>query len=51
VKATIVALEQLREKGAVADLRTIAVDKLDLFQPRAAQQPAQTTAPLPAVQA
>lgn len=37
VKATIVALEQLREKNAVADLRTIAVDKLDLFQPRVPQ--------------
>lgn len=51
VKATIVALEQLREKGAVADLRTITVDKLDLFQPRVAQQqPAQIAGQLPTPQ-
>jgi large subunit ribosomal protein L30 len=34
VKATIAALEQLRDKNAVAELRTIPVDKLDLFQPK-----------------
>jgi small subunit ribosomal protein S5 len=28
VKATVVALEQLREKNAVADLRGLAVEKL-----------------------
>jgi small subunit ribosomal protein S5 len=39
VKATIAALEQLRDKNAVADLRTIAVDKLDLFQAKGEVQP------------
>lgn len=34
VKATIVALEQLRERNAVADLRGIAVDKLDAIVPK-----------------
>jgi len=38
VKATIVALEQLREKSAVADLRGITIDKLDLIVPRARRQ-------------
>jgi ribosomal protein S5 len=31
VKATIAALEQLRERSAVADLRGIAIDKLDSY--------------------
>ena len=38
VKATIAALEQIRDKGAAADLRGIAVDKLDAYQ-RPAKQP------------
>ena len=48
VKATIVALEQLREKNAVADLRTIAVDKLDLYQPRSSQPAAGQQPPVQA---
>ena len=34
VKATIAALEQLRERSAVADLRGISIDKLDSVVPR-----------------
>ncbi len=40
VKATIDALEQLREKSAVADLRGITIDKLDAVAPKKQAQPA-----------
>ncbi len=33
VKATIAALEQIRDKAAAADLRGITIDKLDAYQP------------------
>lgn len=39
VKATINALEQIRDKTTAADLRGIAVDKLDSYQRPAKQQP------------
>jgi small subunit ribosomal protein S5 len=38
VKATIVALEQLRERSAVADLRGLTIDKLDTVVPRERRQ-------------
>ena len=39
VKATINALEQIRDKTAAADLRGIAVDKLDAYQRPPREQP------------
>lgn len=47
VKATIDALEQIRDKAAAADLRGITIDKLDAFVPRAQQQPQQQPPPTP----
>src|ERR1019366_7688898 len=32
VKATIAALEQIRDKATAADLRGITIDKLDVYQ-------------------
>jgi small subunit ribosomal protein S5 len=45
VKATIAALEQLREKNAVADLRGIPVEKLHVGGRRAGQQQKQPQPP------
>src|SRR6266496_3186687 len=39
VKATIDALEQIRDKAAAADLRGIAIDKLDAYVPKPKTQP------------
>jgi small subunit ribosomal protein S5 len=47
VKATIAALEQIRDKSAAADLRGIAVDKLDAYQRPAKEQPQPQPQPQP----